>query len=257
MKEDLSPLLEAWPYEPGRNLRKVIASDGRALLQVRIPLGIEQYEMDGRPDGLKPYGAESCLDYQEARLARHRRRQGGDSGFVLDTNACRELAQEGTLYYYRYVLLFQLGDYARVIRDTARNLRMFDFVRSYCENNEDSLALEQYRPYIIRMHRTTCALEAVERRAHDEARRYILDGISTIRALDDIELPNFRQEKQRSLRILEGMLKEMSKGRPPSKRETLEKRLKRAIKDEQYEQAAQLRDEIRRLDEAHGETEPA
>jgi len=43
--------------------------DGRPIMQVRTPLGIEQYELDGRPDGRHPHDMESVLDFQHARLA--------------------------------------------------------------------------------------------------------------------------------------------------------------------------------------------
>ena len=51
---DLRQILKAWPYDPEHDARIVRGDDGRELLQVRTPLGIEQYEMDGRPDGLRP-----------------------------------------------------------------------------------------------------------------------------------------------------------------------------------------------------------
>ena len=54
MKHDLSQLLHDWPYDPEHTMRIVTAGDGRSVLQVRLPLGIEQYELEGRPDGHEP-----------------------------------------------------------------------------------------------------------------------------------------------------------------------------------------------------------
>ena len=40
---------------------------------MRIDLGLLQMELDGRPDGQRPHGFESLLDYYEAR----RKKAGG------------------------------------------------------------------------------------------------------------------------------------------------------------------------------------
>ena len=65
--EDLSPLLKRWAYEQEQAVRRLKALDGREILQVRLPLGVEQYEIDGRPDGLRPQEAENLV--QQHRLA--------------------------------------------------------------------------------------------------------------------------------------------------------------------------------------------
>src|ERR1039458_6289926 len=60
---DLRRILKAWPYDPEHDARIICGEDGREVLQVRTPLGLEQYEMDGRPDGLRPHGMESALEH--------------------------------------------------------------------------------------------------------------------------------------------------------------------------------------------------
>ena len=92
---DLKALLEAWAYDPDDCVRVVTLADGREVMQVRLPLGIEQYEIDGRPDGQHPHGAESALDYQLERS-----NNAGDSKFQLSPDDCVELFNEGVLYYY-------------------------------------------------------------------------------------------------------------------------------------------------------------
>ena len=53
-------------------MRIVPGDDGREKLQMRIDLGLLQMELDGRPDGQRPAGAESLLDHLEARPASSR-----------------------------------------------------------------------------------------------------------------------------------------------------------------------------------------
>jgi len=134
---DLRKILKSWPYDPENDARIIRGDDGRDLLQVRTPLGIEQYEMDGRPDGVRPHGMESVLEYYQQRL-NQAKFSGRESDFDLGPRECSELFQEGTLYYFRYVRLFQLKDWARTVRDTARNLRAFDFLHRHARREEDS-----------------------------------------------------------------------------------------------------------------------
>src|SRR5690242_1657239 len=101
---DLRAFLQSWPYDPDDDVRIIKAADGRELLQVRLPLGIEQYEINGRPDGARPYGKESVLQYHLERLAQTEREK---KPFSLSSEQCAELFSEGTLYYYRYLHLFQ------------------------------------------------------------------------------------------------------------------------------------------------------
>ncbi len=107
-------------------VRKVTGLDGREKLQLRIDLGVLQMEMTGRPDGLRPHDCESLLSLSsEPRPAWRKLRAKNMSS--APSNA-RELQQEGIQYYHRYVSLFQMSEYAGVIRDTQRNLDLFTFV---------------------------------------------------------------------------------------------------------------------------------
>ena len=124
---DLRKLLQSWPYDPEHDARMLRGEDGREILQVRTPLGIEQLEMDGRPDGARPHGVASALEFHQRRFE-EARIAGQEAEFELAPRECNELFNEGTLYYFRYVRLFQLKDWARTIRDTTRNLRVFEFV---------------------------------------------------------------------------------------------------------------------------------
>src|ERR1041385_4718989 len=100
-KFDLRDLLKDWPYDPENDVRR-IEVDGREVLQVRLPLGIEQYELHGRPDGQRPYGKESLLDHHLERLG-EAERDGKAADFALTPDDCAELFSEGTLNYYRYL----------------------------------------------------------------------------------------------------------------------------------------------------------
>jgi hypothetical protein len=241
---DLRKLLAAWPYDAENDARLVPGDDGRQILQVRTPVGIEQYELEGRPDGLHPHGKESFLEYHLSRL-QQAEREGNAQEFSLSPADCAELFNEGTLFYFRYVRLFQLRDWARTIRDTARNLRAFDFIRRYAEREEDQGFLEKWRPYVVRVNATATAMENLDNRAYDAAIDAISQAIETVENLDSQEDETFRFERERSLVALRDLRGQIKRDRPMSQLEQLEHQLRRAIERQEFERAAQLRDKIK------------
>lgn len=247
---DLRRLLQSWPYEPDNDTRVVAGDNGREILQVRTVLGIEQHELDGRPDGGRPHGMESVLDFHLRRLETVKA-SGEEAGFDLSPAQCAELFNEGTLYYYRYVRLFQMKDWPRTIRDTARNLRAFDFIHRYAQREEDQQFLEKWRPYVLRVNGSAQALLQLEKKNYDAALRTVNETIAKIEALDELEDDTFRFERERSLTALRELGGQIRKNRPLSELERLEGQLRRAIEAQNFERAAQLRDRIRELRKQH------
>jgi hypothetical protein len=243
---DFRPLLEAWPFDPANDLRVVRGDDGRELLQVRTPLGIEQYEVDGRPDGQRPHEMESELEFQLARMAKAKA-AGEEAEFKIGTEDCMALFNEGVLYYYRYVRFFQLKDWSRTARDTTRNLRVFDLVRRHAERAEDRAQLEQWRPYVLRMNTVARAMIALDNGHHEVARRIVAEAVENIESLPDMDNPTFQFERDRSLSALRDMAKQIEQTRPLSELERLQRQLHEAVAAEQFERAAGLRDRIRAL----------
>jgi hypothetical protein len=247
--KDITPVLRGWDYEPGTiNVRKVSGIDGSPKLQMRQDLGLLQMEITGRPDGRRPHGYESLLEYFETQLADHRRRnEGNDDGFHLSRNQCQSLRDEAMMYYWRYLSLFVLEDFSGVVRDTSRNLRVLDLCGKFAVDEQDQLVLEQYRPYIIMMNtRAQASIEASEKRFAD-ALRTIDRGLADIKEFFE----KFAQEDAYSdaneVRVLKRLAREIRKKLPVNPLERLERRLEKAVRDERYEDAAELRDRIASL----------
>jgi hypothetical protein len=247
---DLRKIFKGWPYDPENDARLVTGDDGREILQVRTPLGIEQYELDGRPDGQRPHGMETALDYHLRRL-NQAKFAGQEASFQLSPKDCSELFQEGTLYYFRYVRLFQLKDWPRTIRDTERNLRAFDFLHRYARREEDQQFLEKWRPYILRVNTSAAAMQALEKNSYDTALKRVREGIAKIEGLEEMDDETFKVERERSTLALRELESQIRKNRPLSELEQLEHQLRRAIDKQEFERAAQLRDRIRSLRQQH------
>jgi hypothetical protein len=243
---DLRRILNSWPYDPDEDARLVRGDDGRELLQVRTPLGLEQYETNGRPDGARPHGMESALEHFKKQLD-EAKAAGHESDFALGPRQCAELFNEGTLYYFRYVRFFQLKEWARTVRDTARNLEAFDFLHRYAQREEDQQFLEKWRPYIIRVNSSASVMLELEKRAFDKALQLANAAVHQIQTLEDLDDETFKFERERSVTALRELAAQVQKNRPLSELEQLEHQLHRAVERQDFERAAQLRDRIRAL----------
>ena len=130
LSQDIQRLLDDWEFEPDQlQVRVIISDDGKEKIQMRIDLGMVQMEISGRPDGKRPQGHESLLEFYEAR-AKHATDTG--TPFSLSSDDCAQLMREGLQYYHRYLSAFHLERYDLVARDTERNLRLFSFVAPAC-----------------------------------------------------------------------------------------------------------------------------
>ena len=254
--KDLTEHLNDWSYDANDCVRKIETTDGHRLLLVRTPLGIEQYETTGRPDGQRPYGCESVLEHVQKMLKAHVKKHGGDAAFEIDRQLAAELQYEGLLYYYRYLVCFQIGEYQIVISDADRNLVMFDILRDYCTDRELADSSEQYRPYVSRMGAAARALVAIGINEHTAAKKIIRDAINEIKDMPVVETATFAYERKRSLAILRGMLKAVPSSRPLTKADRLRRELRSAVEEEDYERAASIRDQLRHISKGQGADKP-
>src|SRR5258706_5397710 len=242
---DLSPILKGWDYEAGAiNVRKIPGLDGKEKLQMRLDLGLLQMELTGRPDGQRPHDRESFLDYFEELAADHQRETGHTEGFTLTPDQCQDLREEAVMYYHRYLSLFILGDYPGVVRDTARQLRVLDICTNHAAEEHDRLILEQYRPYIIMMNtRASASLQFKDELFH-KALTTVTDGLDRIREF----FIRFGQQeafdKSNEVKILKRFATDIRRKLPVDPLDKLQNKLTRAVKREDYEEAARLRDEI-------------
>ncbi len=243
MNLDLNDLLRDWPHEPGQiKVRKILGGDGKEKIQLRIDLGLIQMETQGRPDGHRPHGYESLLAYHKAR-AKEKEDAGED--YQINAEECGEMQQEGIQYYHRYVALFQLNDFPGVIRDTQRNLDLFNFVLEHAEREELATSFEQFRPYVIMMNTRAKASIELEREDYIGAVRQIERGRERI-----VDIFNERNTPEMvtsspEIAFLDEWLEEVRARRPLTKLELMQREMETAIATEAYERAAELRDAIR------------
>ena len=250
MSLDLNSLLRDWPHEPGAiKVRKITGLDGREKLQLRIDLGVLQMEASGRPDGQRPHNCESLLVYHQRQAERAEMR--GET-YELSADQCNDLQQEGIQYYHRYLSLFQINDFIGVIRDTQRNLDLFEFVAEHADREEMIWSFQQFRPYVLMMNTRAKASILLGDGKFAEAMYQIEEGRDAIQEFfTQSSFPELAA-KSSELAFLEEWLDEVAAKRPLSKLEIMQREMEIAIASELYERAAELRDAIKLLQTQSG-----
>jgi len=247
LSQDIRAILTSWEFDPDQfKVRVIRGDDGSDKIQMRIDLGLRQMEMAGRPDGQKPFGFESLLDFHEAQA---KDAQSRGARYALDSKACEALSLEGLQYYHRYLSAYHLELYDLVARDTRRNLRLFAFVARHAARDSDKIEFEQYRPYVEMMYARAVASKALRSGDHKAALLAIDEGVEAIRRfLRDYH----QQDRENQCSELRSLLKwrhEVELGQPIGPLERLKRELDEAVELEAYENAARIRDQIRRLSE--------
>jgi hypothetical protein len=250
MDFDISRLLDAWDYQPGQVVvRRLKAKDGTEKIQLRVDLGLLQMNAEGRPDGKRPFGHNSLLEYYQARLYKHlAAHNGDDSDFKLKAEDCGKLQLELLQYHHRYICLLQLEDYPAVIRDAERNLAVFEFAEKHAEAPEMTLALRQFQPQLLMILTRARAAQALQTDDFASAVKLVEEGIDRIRSYHRDTGNGEAADQSGEIASLEDWLEEIRAKRPLSRRERLERALHEAVKCEDYERAAKVRDELRSLE---------
>ncbi len=242
MRYDIGDLLRSWPFDPDELVaRRIVARDGSEKLQIRIDMGMLQLETSGRPDGQRPFGCESLLEYYRAGG------EGDGPEKALDEDACEDLFQEAWQYYQRYLSMFYLEDYAAVVADTSHNLEIFGLVQNHADSNEVKWYFEQYYPHAIMMQARANAMLSLDEENYRSALREVRAGIERIEAFVAEWESDVMEDEIPELTFLRDWYEELETERPLSRREQLERDLNVAVEAENFEEAARLRDKLRTM----------
>ncbi len=257
VSRDISNILNGWDFDPEQvSVRIVAGDDGREKIQLRLDLGLLQMEIDGRPDGQRPEGRDSWLDVYRHAQQSHDAAHPDSAPFSLSDEDCERLLREGVQYYHRYLSFWHLQRYELCARDTRRNLILFKFVRDHAKNERERLRFDQWRPYVTMMHSRAVATPFVELGDFTTAITAIEAGIRDIhRFLDEYGQTERAEECNELLQLMrwrdELAARNATPTLPPPNDplSTLRRQLAEAVRDERFEEAARLRDEIRRAGE--------
>lgn len=245
--DDIADVLARWPYQSGQpNVRQFVGDDGEVRLQIRLDLGILQMFADGRPDGERPHGHESLLEYYEAAMEDSADQPEAER-LKLSAEECSQLRDEALQYYHRYMAMLVLEEFDAVLRDTTRNLRVFDLCREHAETDEDRAALEQYRPYVLMVRTRALASQAIKDGETKAALFSVDQGLEQIRRVYADQGDAAAFERSQEVQMLRQMRESLAPKLPRTRREELKEELDAAVEAEDYERAARIRDELKKL----------
>lgn len=241
MKQDIDFILGGWEFKPGMVQARLVQARGRQVIQMRVDLGVLQLETEGRPDGTHPHGQDTYFDHlkEQARMATR-----GKHTFVLSEEQCQEADREFVQFYHRRICWLALRNYNRAIEDADHTLAFMDFVKGHSPSDDYTQAHEQYRGFVLFQRTQAAAAWQVEQdkpeRAVDEV-RHGLGQIKDFFAAYDMEEQLDEDGMVQHLRSIEKSLREQY-----DIGETMQEQLDRAIAEEDYERAAELRDQLKR-----------
>ncbi len=253
---DISQLLVDWPYEPGRlQARRIHSTDGVARVQLRLNLGIVQMFPRGRPDGVRPHDRASFLQVCAERLGRQARSTEGVGGFSLGRDDCIELREEFAQFYQRCVALMVLEDHLSVIGDARHNLRIITFCRRFAGEEEDGRSLLRFWPHAAMTLARAQALHAVAQDDPPAALAALERGIRMVhraylecgRRHAEPRSPELRLLRSMRQRLLEKAAAEAQAGEDDRAPHRLQRQLDTALRQEKYELAIALRDQLQAL----------
>lgn len=236
---DIDTVLKGWDFQPGEvNARLVKTRNGRAVLQMRVDMGLLQMEIEHRPDGARPHGAETFYDYLVGEVVR----EGGS--FRLSREQCAEADREFIQFYHRRLCWLSLREYRRAARDADHSLAFLDFAREHSDDEEWTLSHEQHRPFVLFHRVQATALAELEEHGPEAAIAEINAGLGRFRELferyDAAEQYADDELVRRLMEMRENVRSRFEVG------PTLTEQLDEAVRAENYELAAELRDRIRR-----------
>ena len=248
LSKDIQRILKDWQYVPGNiTARWISGEDNRPKIQLRLDLGILQLEPEGRPDGTRPYGHESLLDYY---LTLEANGQTDHPSLDLNTEACMALQQESVQYYYRYISYSALGYLDGIINDTEHNLQIFELIARHADDDEVIWQFFQFFPYVRMMNARALSEKAAESKNFDKAIEIVTAAIEDVREFLE-DFADFEEDEScEELDMLQEMLTTLQRKRPKTRIERLRENMDRAIAVENYERAAQLRDELKILEQS-------
>jgi len=140
-----------------------------------------------------------------------------------------------------------LEDFPAVERDARRNLAVFSFVQRYARPTELAWSLRQFEPQLLMILTRSRACAALKVMDFNLANTLIQEGIESIRSFFEESGRPEISEQSGEIESLEEWRQEILAERPLSRRQKLELALEDAVRCEDYERAAKVRDEIRAL----------
>ncbi len=235
--QNIDVILRDWPYDPSAvSVRLTDGDDGREVIQMRVEMGVLQLETAGRPDGERPEKCDTYFDH----LIKEEIARGEE--FALSEDECIECDREFVQFYHRRVCWLALQQYNRSVVDADHTLGLMDLCRRHAPDEDWALSHEQSRPFVMYHRIQAGAMAHIVDDNAESAIQAINSGLDSLRdVFAEQGLDDHYEDDELVARLVE--LREQLRDQFDIGK-TLQERLAEAVAAEQYELAANLRDEM-------------
>ena len=173
-------ILEMLNLDAERPVSVLQIEDGREVIVVQPnAFTISRIYATGRPDGMRPHGADSYYDYFSTKLQAYEEQHGTPEGFQLESEEWEILFEESFHRYTRYLLFAGIKRWQDVQRDTATNIAVTNLAREYAPS-EIAWQSYQYKGYMIMMNSIANAELNLQENDAEAALQHIDAGIQRI-----------------------------------------------------------------------------
>ena len=135
-----------------------------------------------------------------------------------------------------------------MVRDAVRNLTVFDFVGKHAQTEDLAWSLRQFQPQLMMILTRAEAMQSLDAGDFPGAIEQVERGVESIRLFYREHGKPEQADQSGEALSLESWLEEIRANKPLSAREKLERVLNDAVRREDYEKAAKVRDALMALD---------
>lgn len=162
-----------------------------------------EYARHGRPDGERPYGYDSLLDYYLARTSQC------PAGPELGEEDIAALRDESWQYYVRRNFAFQLGDFAQARDDAEHNLAIWRLIHDSSAPEESKWSYLKWWPWIERDRAIAQALLDLQEGALSQAATELYRAQRRIEDFGRRHADQYQREEGDGQHLCEAMLQHL------------------------------------------------
>ena len=243
-ERDLRFYLRDWPWCAGVISCRMVEQQ---QMQFRGELSLLQFPLSGRPDGTRPYGAESMLAHIRARLKRHVERNTQVQQFKIERTDSQETLREMRQVYLRIICLLASNQLSTALRDASENIERIGLILQYSlhadsrQEAEDASQDANILQLRVKARHSLASGKAVEA---FEMLEHVFKQLLHERSNDPPQGPGWRAGLKDDLEsvILPAL--------PPDSECALRFGILTAVDEEDYSRAAKLRDTLHQRERA-------
>lgn len=244
--QDLRLILRDWGFRPGyERARDVVGQDERHYFQLRCDLGVSQLAARGHPSGKTFEGFESLLEVEEKRQEEFIDANAETfNRFRIPASMCQKLGGESYEYYLRYKAAFVLNQWDVAIQDARRNYRALMLVDYYGEPRKDQREqTREGRGRVIGMLYKAKTQKLLAEGKPEIAWRVARTGMRRINKA----VRQGRAVPTSDFSLLRELAEACAKRMPSNSPIRLRQELRDAIRQQEFEKAAKIRDRLAEL----------